>query len=267
MSLQSWLQRFVVRSATAGDPHGPDGETPLAEKEHTAHFGPALAEQEALPATRRVATSLLALILVSLISAAAGALLMVAFLPTRPSGDPATPSRSEPPPPYYPGYPEWLDQRLPLGREACDFALPDVTSGQDVRLSEYRGRKPVVLIFGTTSSALLRNQAGPLEELYQTYPGRAMFLFVHIREAGAVPSAGPAGEQREQVRQALASFPLTMPCVLDGPLGETQRSYQARPQRLVLVGVDGRIALDAGRGLQGGWDLTQVEDWLKEQKP
>jgi hypothetical protein len=160
-----------------------------------------------------------------------------------------------------------LDRKLPVGQPASDFALPEITSGQTVRLSDFRGRKPVVLIFGTTYSDLLRNQAGPLEELYQSYRGRVEFLFVHIRVAGADPAARSAGDPREQVRQALASLPLTMPCVLEGAPGDMWRSYQAVPQRLVIVGVDGRIALDAGRGLQGGWDLAEVEDWLKEQKP
>jgi hypothetical protein len=192
---------------------------------------------------------------------------MVLLLAARPSAEPATPPPSEPLASSYLGYPGLLDPKLPVGQQARDFALPGVTSGQNVRLSDFRGGKPVVLIFGTTSSTLLRNQAGPLEEMYQTYRGQAQFLFVHLREVGTVPSAGPPDEWRERVRQALASFPLTIPCVLDGARGETQNRYQAWPQRLVIVGIDGRIALDAGRGLSDGWDLTEVEDWLKEQKP
>jgi hypothetical protein len=267
MSLQSWLQRFVVQSATVSDPHRALEETSLPEKERTARRAPALPEQGAIPNKRRARPILLAFTLGSVISGTAGALLIVALLPTRPAGDAATPPVSEPPAPYYQGYPEWLDPKLPLGRRAHDFALPEVTSGQDVRLSDFRGRKPVVIILGSASSALLRKQAGGLEQLYQTHRGRAKFLFVQFHEAGAVPSAGPPSDPREWIRQTLASFPLTMPCVLDGPRGETRNKYQAWPQRLVIVGIDGRIALDGGRGLWNGWDLAEVEDWLKEQKP
>ena len=35
---------------------------------------------------------------------------------------------------------------VPIGSEAPDFALPAV-SGEQVRLSDYRGRKHVVLVF------------------------------------------------------------------------------------------------------------------------
>jgi hypothetical protein len=161
----------------------------------------------------------------------------------------------------------WLDAKVPVGQPAREFALPEVTSGQIVRLSDFRGRKPVVLIFGSTSSDFPRKQAGPLEELYRTYQGRAAFLFVHLRETGPDPPTGPPDDPRERVREALASYPLTMPCVLETASGDTQSFYRAWPQRLVVVGVDGRYALDAGRGLPNGWDLAEVEACLKRQTP
>jgi hypothetical protein len=264
MSLQSWLQRFVVRSTTDGDPHG---SGPVPDKERTVPVGPNHPVHGAPPPERRAVSGLVAFTLVALISACAGALLTATLLPTRPAGDAATP-----PPPVSPAldrqvYNDLLDPtKLPVGCQARDFALPEITSGQTVRLSDFRGHKPVVLIFGSTTSPTLRNHAGLLEELHQTYRRRAAFLFVHLRQAGAVPAAGPPGDPHESVRQALASLPLTMPCVLDGAHGDAERWYQAGPQRLVIVGADGRIALDAGRGLYG-WDLAEVEDWLKEQKP
>jgi hypothetical protein len=267
MPLKSWLQRFVIQSATAIDADESHGELSLPETERTTRGAATHPEHVASPAKRRAGSCLLAFTLLALMAGTAGALLVPALLPTRPSGNAATPPPSEQPAPYYLGYPGWLDGKLRVGEQAPDFALPEITSGQTVRLSEFRGRTQVVLIFGSTSSTLLRKQAGPLEGLYQTYGGRAKFLFVHLREAGAVPSAGPPGDPRERVRQALASFPLTMLCVLDGARAETQEMYQAWPQRLVIVGIDGRIAVDAGRGLSDGWDLTEVEDWLKEQKP
>lgn len=42
------------------------------------------------------------------------------------------------------------DQHAPrAGDEAPDFALRDVTGKKEVRLSQFRGKKPVVLIFGS----------------------------------------------------------------------------------------------------------------------
>lgn len=40
---------------------------------------------------------------------------------------------------------------FPLGMEAPDFSLPSVDGGDAVHLSDFRGRKPVVLIFGSFS--------------------------------------------------------------------------------------------------------------------
>jgi hypothetical protein len=36
-----------------------------------------------------------------------------------------------------------------VGEEALDFTLPRIDSGEAVRLSSFRGRKPVALIFGS----------------------------------------------------------------------------------------------------------------------
>jgi hypothetical protein len=38
---------------------------------------------------------------------------------------------------------------LPRGTAAPDFTLPDVRTGQPVRLASFRGRRPVVLVFGS----------------------------------------------------------------------------------------------------------------------
>ncbi len=38
---------------------------------------------------------------------------------------------------------------LEIGSLAPDFTLPELTSGKPVRLADFRGRTPVVLIFGS----------------------------------------------------------------------------------------------------------------------
>jgi hypothetical protein len=234
-----------------------------AAKERRMRIDECLPVRVAMPAQRAASTGLLAFTLVYLTCGAAGTLLVVALLHMQPSRDPESPP---PPPalwPRYMAYPGGFDLRRPAGTQAGDFAGLEVTSGQQVRLSDFRGRKPVVLILGSNSSNFLRTQAGPLQELYQNYRDRAEFLFVYIREGHVVPSAGPPGDRREQVRQALDSYRLTMPCVLDSKHADAERHYRAFPQRLVIVGVDGRYALDAGHGLPCGWDLTEVEAWLE----
>jgi peroxiredoxin len=47
------------------------------------------------------------------------------------------------------GTPEWHALRLPAGSPAPDFNLLGVEDEYRVRLSSFRGHRPVVLIFGS----------------------------------------------------------------------------------------------------------------------
>jgi hypothetical protein len=117
-----------------------------------------------------------------------------------------------------------------------------------------------VLIFGSLSCGPLRAQSEELERLYRAYRDRADFLFVYIREAHMRGAVLPMNS-RDAVRKAMAAHNLSIPCALDG--GTALRAYDAWPKRLVIVGAEGRIVLDAGRGLPDRWDLDEVEAWLK----
>jgi peroxiredoxin len=155
----------------------------------------------------------------------------------------------------------WYAMKMPASSRAPDFAASRVPDGKPVRLSDFQGRKPVVLIFGSLSCDRLCAQAGQLERLYRSYRDRAEFLFVYIREAHM-----PAQVQTRScaaLQAALAAHKLSLPCVLDS--GSAERAYDAWPKRLVIVGADGSIVLDAGRGLPDRWDLDEVEAWLRSQ--
>ena len=55
---------------------------------------------------------------------------------------------------FFPFEPMWLlarRGRLKVGDTAPDFTLPTVNRSQMVQLSSFRGREPVVLIFGSHS--------------------------------------------------------------------------------------------------------------------
>jgi peroxiredoxin len=43
----------------------------------------------------------------------------------------------------------WFRSRMPAGAAAPDFALPRFAGGGEVRLSGFRGHRPVVLAFGS----------------------------------------------------------------------------------------------------------------------
>jgi peroxiredoxin len=157
---------------------------------------------------------------------------------------------------------EWFAATLPVGSAAPDFTLPRLEDGRQVRLSSFRGHKPVVLVFGSLSCDRLCDQWDELERLRRAYQGRAEFLFVYIREAHMDAPRDRSRPPMEWVQQTVAERKLAFPCIFAGG-GEVERAYDAWPKRLVVVGVDGRIALDAGRGLPDRWELDEVEAWLE----
>lgn len=114
---------------------------------------------------------------------------------------------------------------------------------------------------------------GRLVRLQQSYKSPVTFLFVAIRDAGHPPPAmaphypprhadGADPEAwRRVVRKGLEVYAIPFPTLLDED-GQAERAYAAYPTRLVVVGADGRVVYDGGRGAAGGpsdWDLTAVE--------
>jgi thyroxine 5-deiodinase len=162
--------------------------------------------------------------------------------------------------------------KLPEGTAAPDFTLPSLQDGREVRLSSFRGDRPVVLVFGSCSCDLFHNEIEDLERLYKAYKQHAAFVFVYIEEAAHfIPGleflvedlpTSPC-KRRQLLRKAVALVKLTIPTVLDREDNRVEKAYRAFPLRLVVVGKDGRIARDLGNGVVRPWDLDKLETWLK----
>jgi hypothetical protein len=206
-----------------------------------------------------------ALALLCLATGIAGTVSVAALLLAGPHGEAGGASVPSLASPW--GPPERFAANLPVGSPAPDFELARLRDGRPVRLSSFRGREPVVLIFGSLSCDCFGAQSDALEHLYQGSRGRAEFLLVYIAEAHVRIPGEPQPARAERVWRELSSRRLTLPVVLDDPEGRAAAEYNAWPRRLVVVGADGRVALDAGHGLNGqrGWDLAAVESWLKGQ--
>ncbi len=161
---------------------------------------------------------------------------------------------------------------LQVGDPAPDFTL-SALSGKQVTLSSSQGKKPVVLIFGSCTCPPFRRQIGDVERIYQSYKDKADFLLVYIREAhpgSKIPgiNGGQAIDQTETLaeRMKLAAefseeLKLTMPIVVDREDNKVNAAYAGWPNRLAVVGVDGKIAYleKSGAGFLPG----DVEQWLK----
>jgi Iodothyronine deiodinase len=104
---------------------------------------------------------------------------------------------------------------------------------------------------------------GALEELHDRFAGRVAFLIVYIKEAHPEDGWVLADNRREAVallepttldeRAAAAGacasrLQTRIPTALDALDNEVARQYGGWPDRLYLVGRDGRIAYQGGEG-------------------
>lgn len=144
---------------------------------------------------------------------------------------------------------------------APDFALPEVGSGKIVALRNYKGKTPVVLVFGSYSCPNFRAASVALEDLYAKYGRRVPFLLVYIREAHTGQSWESGRNTREGVTMGEArtlaekkghammcsrNLHLRFPAVVDGMDGAVEKAYAAWPSRAVVVGVNGKMLYNSG---------------------
>jgi hypothetical protein len=163
---------------------------------------------------------------------------------------------------------EWLNpQKFRAGTPAPDFSLSTALDHRQVQLADFRGRKPVVLLFGSFGCNLFCNDLDRLSEIGRNYPKDAEFLLVYVSDAphavlpafkGSPPESRPA-----RIQRGLRYFGLVMSCLIDGSDRAVEKAYDCMPRRLVVVDRAGNIALDLGKGLQTPWNLDELEQWLK----
>jgi hypothetical protein len=159
-------------------------------------------------------------------------------------------------------------EKLPLGELAADFSLLTALDQRRVHLADFRGQKPVVLLFGSFGCDLFCADLDRLKKIHKSYQGRAEFLLVHISDGGHKVLPPFTGSEPEsdlaRIQRGLRHFRLTMSCVLDDSDHTVEEAYYSFPRRLVAVDCAGRMTLDLGRGLGGDpWDLDGLEQWLK----
>ena len=144
---------------------------------------------------------------------------------------------------------------------APDFALPETGSGKTVTLHDFKGKKPVVLVFGSYSCPNFRAAAGPIETLYAKYGARVPFFLVYVREAHTgltwesgrntregikVEEAATMGEKQDHAAMCSRKLHLRFPAVVDGLDGAVEKAYSAWPSRAVVIGKNGAMLYNSG---------------------
>jgi Iodothyronine deiodinase len=104
---------------------------------------------------------------------------------------------------------------------------------------------------------------GELEEMAERYTGRVAFFVVYIKEAHpedgwvlasnreqeiAVSDPSSAEERVEVAEACAVRLRIRMPVLIDGMDNETARQYGGWPDRLYLIGRDGRVAFQGEEG-------------------
>lgn len=152
--------------------------------------------------------------------------------------------------------------RLREGEEAPDFELAQV-DGEHVRLSSFKGERPVALLFGSYTSPAFRTQLQALEAIASGYRDRVASFIVYVKEAHAedawvqtynrrsgISLKEPQTlEERAQVARTLVErMGTSIPVLVDDVDNKVADDYGGWPSRLYLVGRDGRIAFQGGEG-------------------
>lgn len=163
-----------------------------------------------------------------------------------------------------------------VGALAPDFTLRTHDGGGTVTLSAFRGKRPVVLTFGSFTCGSYRSQFGEVERLRARYGDRVEVLGVYVREAHAADGAATeanrrAGidvtqprttEERAEVAGRFCSvFRPGFPVLVDAIDDQVGTAYQGMPNRLYLIDRDGRVAYRSGPG-PVGFKVGELEQSL-----
>lgn len=161
---------------------------------------------------------------------------------------------------------------LQVGEMAPDFTLRDL-EGRPARLSDYRGRMPVLVEFGSITCPIVTDRVSQLDTLAQDYQGEAQFWFIYGNEEHpgqgemrsssfgtfqALPQVQDYGERcgRAQLFRSTVQTSRRVLVDEDGA-GSVAARYGFRGHGIVLVDIQGRIGW-IGTGLSNLADLMEA---------
>lgn len=134
-----------------------------------------------------------------------------------------------------------------LHENAPDFVLTDLR-GDRFRLSDWRGKNPVLIIFSTTWCSFCKSEIPHFKKIYETYTKQGLVIVnIDIQES------------REKVAKFTAEHQLPYRVLLDGD-GTVAGIYDIRGvPAMVLVDQQGKIVCRQCRDVE-----TQIEKLLKK---
>lgn len=137
---------------------------------------------------------------------------------------------------------------LSVGTEAPDFVLPSLDGGF-VRLSRFRGKSNVVLIFGsfTCGSTVTQLRAGnpPLGKLFHRFRRKGIELFlvygVEMHPGESVPRPSTFEQRVEHALRLKKEEKVPFPILVDGLGNEVRKLYHALTNPCFVIDRDGLL--------------------------
>ena len=119
-------------------------------------------------------------------------------------------------------------QTSTVGEKAPDFSLSTIDGGT-ISLSEFQGKKPVVLDFWTSWCPNCRRDMPKLSKMYEKYKDKIEVIGINLQENPAI------------VERYISSADIVFPIALD-PSGQASSAYDVRYTNThVLIDKDGNI--------------------------
>ena len=129
--------------------------------------------------------------------------------------------------------------------QAPDFKATTL-DGETVRLSDYAGKKNVLLVFGSATCPMTAASIGQINELYDRFRGDEIeFVFIYVREAHpgeVIPAHKSMREKTEAARLLRDEEDMHMPIIVDDLRGSIHRKYSKLPNPAFLIDKSGRVA-------------------------
>jgi peroxiredoxin len=156
------------------------------------------------------------------------------------------------------------------GEQAPDFELRSI-DGEKIKLSDFAGKKNVVLTFGSATCPQTASSIPGIKELAEEFSGRGVqFLFVYTREAHPgeyIPAHESIEEKAEAAHLLRTEETIEFPILVDELNGKVHKKYGTLPNPTFIIDRSGRIAYRSlsSRAQILGEALEELIDRQKER--
>jgi glutathione peroxidase-family protein len=161
-----------------------------------------------------------------------------------------------------------------VGTKAPDFALPDL-GGNTVRLSSYRNKSNVVLMFGSVTcgatATQLRAGKPSIRSLYARYKNKGFeFILIYTKEPHPGENIAQPTTMEERVKNAIRlkqEEKVNFPVLIETPDNAVRNAYRGWANGIFVINKDGALVFRSSwtHGPELAQVLHDLHAWDKAQ--